>query len=94
MPTNYAQYKIYRALTFCNSTKFGPAPRLTSSNQISHGKAMDSRSCIWSCKTLFSTVDYTVYKMEFEIGDVISKAAGDSLTIEIIVTPHKYVRAC
>jgi hypothetical protein len=32
--------------------------------------------------------------MEFEIGDVISKAAGDSLTIEIIVTPHKYVRAC
>jgi hypothetical protein len=36
-------------------------------------EAVSSRPCIWSRKKLFCTVEYDVYRVEFEIGDVIGK---------------------
>jgi hypothetical protein len=49
-----------------------------------HCKAVLSRACIWPCKTLFCTINYT-YRAKFEIRSEISgvirrsEAAGDSL---------------
>lgn len=33
-------------------------------------KAITKRSCIWSCKILFFTVDHIIYRVEFEMRDV------------------------
>jgi hypothetical protein len=38
-------------------------------------------NCAWSCKTLFCTIDRSVYKVEFKRRDD-EIAAGDRLTIE------------
>jgi hypothetical protein len=35
-----------------------------------------SRAHIWQCKTLFCTVEYTVYRTEFEIESVIGGVIG------------------
>lgn len=40
---------------------------------------MLNKSFIWPCKILFCDVDNTVNGLEFEIGDMIGEAAGDSL---------------
>jgi hypothetical protein len=42
---------------------------------------VSSRSCIWPCKTLFCTVDSTVYKVKFEIGGVIGNEIEKLLEI-------------
>jgi hypothetical protein len=44
-------------------------------------EAFSSKSCIWPCKTLFCTVDSTIYKVEFEIGGEIGNEIGELLEI-------------
>lgn len=37
---------------------------------------MLSISCVWPCKIMFCTVDYTIYGVKFEIGSVIGGEIG------------------
>jgi hypothetical protein len=41
------------------------------------------RACIWSCKTLFCTIDYTIYRVKFEIESVIRGGIGMLLVIAL-----------
>jgi hypothetical protein len=40
---------------------------------------MSSRSCVWSCKTMFCTKDNTVYRVKFEIGVEVGDGIGERL---------------
>jgi hypothetical protein len=44
---------------------------------------MLNRLCIWSCKTLFYTIDRTVHGVEIEIEDGIGKGVGDNLHLDV-----------
>jgi hypothetical protein len=60
--------------------------RSTRHNKGPWHKAISSRLCELSCRVLFCTLDYTVFRVKFEIGSGIESEIGSLLTRSIANT--------